>query len=281
MIEFDIAELMGLLRQDVPFLDNTTFGLGISGSGWAKFYPKKDSIILCGISESKQITLECGLNIESCAENGANLGAKELALHLSGDLRAILKISKTLQNLMEYGSSVATYTHKMKSIAMQFNPEIAILGTRKTMPFAKKFLLKALITGGGIPHRLGLSDSVLIFSEHLNALNDAKKSIKQLKSTFKEHRVIIEVDSIESALKMANLGADVLQCERFELPQLSQLVRIIRADFPHILVSATGGINLQNIAEYAKTGVDMVVTTSMYRAEILDIKVEISKILTP
>lgn len=154
------------------------------------------------------------------------------------------------------------------------NELVELVRTRKNMPFAKKLLLKALICGGGIPHRLGLSDSILIFKEHIKACENFAESFKNLKNTFKEHRIIMEVESQEEELLGAKLGVDVLQCERFAPNELQMLVQGLRVDFPYLRFSATGGITKENVREFAQSGVDMVVSTSMYRAKICDIKVE-------
>lgn len=276
MISFSEAELAELLAQDVPFVDNTSFGLGISGEAKLEFSPKSESIVLCGIDESMKIATMQGLKITHFKANGAKIEKGEVFLALQGEATKLLRISKTLQNLLEYASSVATYTHKMLESARAHNPNIALLGTRKHMPFAKKLMLKALISGGGLPHRLGLSDSILVFKEHRmlceNAQCGLEQSFKRLKNTFKEHKIIVEVESESEAHYFADLGADILQCERFSVEALEALVRDIKAHFPHILLSATGGINAENAGEYAKSGVDMIVSTAMYRAKICDVK---------
>ena len=83
------------------------------------------------------------------------------------------------------------------------------------------------------------------------------------------------VENIEDALKFALMGADVLQLEKFPLPLLSDAVKILRTQFSHIMLMATGGITLKNIQEYAGCGVDVIVTSSPYNASPADIKVRI------
>lgn len=274
MFEFSENELENLLAQDVPYLDNTSFGLGISGKGRLKFYPKKDEIILCGVDECVKIAKIWDLEVNLAKANGDKIVPKEAFLQINGDKMALLRVSKTMQNLLEHASSVATYTRKMLENARKFSPDIALLGTRKTMPFAKKLLLKALITGGAAPHRYGLSDTILIFKEHRLFSANFAADFRALKAKFKEHKIIAEVENMDEAREFARLGTDILQCERFSCEDLAALVREMRANFPHILLSATGGVNLANAAQFAQTGVDMLVSTAMYRAEILDVKCE-------
>ena len=100
------------------------------------------------------------------------------------------------------------------------------------------------------------------------ALNKTKKSNP-------EKKIVMEAEDIAQALKFARMGADILQLEKFPLTKLSDAVRILRDDYPHITLIATGGISAKNIAEYAGTGVDMIVTSSPYNAQPADIKVRI------
>lgn len=278
VFHFSDEELLTLLNDDVPYLDNTSFGLNISGEASLEFFPKKDEIVLCGVDECKKIAQILGIECKFSALNSSKIQPKEVFLSLQGEALSLLRVVKTLQNILEYASSVATYTNEMLTIARKFNPKIALLGTRKTLPFAKKLLLKALISGGGVPHRYGLSDSILLFKEHRLLCDDLEKDFARLKTTFKEHKIIVEVENADEAEYFANLQADILQCERFKSEDLRALVSKMRAKFPHILLSATGDINKENVAEFAKTGVDMIVSTAMYRAKVLDIKALFSRL---
>lgn len=259
-------------------LNNTSFGLNISGEASLEFFPKKDEIVLCGVDECKKIAQILGIECKFSALNSSKIQPKEVFLSLQGSALSLLRVAKTLQNILEYASSVATYTNEMLKIAQKVNPQITLLGTRKTLPFAKKLLLKALISGGGVPHRYGLSDSILLFKEHRLLCDDLEKDFARLKTTFKEHKIIVEVENAEEAEYFANLKADILQCERFECEDLRALVSKMRVKFPHILLSATGGIDKENVSEFAKTGVDMVVSTAMYRTKVLDVKVKFARL---
>ena len=278
MFHFSDNELINLLDQDAPYLDNTSFGLGISGFASVNFYPKKDEITLCGLDECVRLAKIQGIEGEIFSKDGAKIQPKEIFLRLKGEAASLLRVVKTMQNVLEHASSVATYTHQMLENARSQAPHIALLGTRKTMPYAKKLLLKALICGGALPHRYGLSDSVLVFSEHRLLCKDFEKDFSRLKNAYKEHKIIVEVENSHEARHFAALGADILQCERFSCEALSELVTEIKAKFPHILLSATGGVHRENAAAFAKTGVDMLVSTAMYRAEICDIKVEFARL---
>ncbi|KAA6225147.1 ModD protein [Campylobacter sp. LR196d] len=278
MFDFSLYELENLLAQDAPFLDNTSFGLDIKTDTRLSFFPKNDDIILCGIDECVKLAKLQGLEVEFSKENANFIKAKETFLSIKGEAQIVLKVAKSFQNILEYTSSVATYTNKMLNLARKENDKIALLGTRKTMPFAKKLLLKALISGGGLPHRYGLSDSILIFDEHKLLCENLQNDFINLKTKFKEHKIIVEISSIEESIKFAKMGADILQCERFCVNDLKTIKKIRDEEFPNILLSATGNINLENVSEFARTGVDIIVSTAMYRAKICDIKLSYERL---
>lgn len=271
---------MDLLFEDNGYFDLTTFGLGIGNEeGFMSFAPKSE-IILSGCDEVESIVKKCGLKYRFLKKNGATAAKNETVLECSGDAKSLHSAWKISQNIFEYMSGIATYTDEMLRLAKTINPNIALTTTRKNFPGAKELMLKAVMDGGGAPHRLGLYDSILIFEQHLAFLSDKQdieRSFKTLKRKFIEKKITVEVASPEDARYFASLGADILQCEKMDFKTLGECVTL-KEEFTNIVISATGGINLENILQFAKTGVDLIVTSSPYHAKPLDIKVEIRKL---
>lgn len=114
------------------------------------FYPKNDEIVLCGLDECVRFAKIEGIESEIFAKDREKIEPKSVFLRLKGEAMSLLKVVKTMQNLLENASSLATYTHAMLENVRSQNKNIALLGTLKTMPYAKKLLLKALICGGGL-----------------------------------------------------------------------------------------------------------------------------------
>lgn len=195
------------------------------------------------------------------------------------DAGALHKAWKISQNIFEYMSGIATYTSRLVKNAKAINPNISISTTRKNFPGAKEIMLKAVMCGGGVPHRLGLFDSILIFEQHLNFFTDKaelEKSFKKLKHEFIEKKIAVEVENFQQAKYFASLGANILQCEKMDFELLKECVAL-KKEFPHLLLSATGGIHEENIADFTKCGVDFIVTSSPYHAKPVDIKVKIEE----
>lgn len=268
---------MDLLFEDVGYFDLTTHGLGIGGKKGIMSFSPKDEIVLCGADEVREILNKLGIEYTFFKKNGDMVLGGDLILECKADAAKLHKAWKISQNIFEYMSGIATYTNVLVKSAKEINPNISVSTTRKNFPGAKELMLKAVVCGGGAPHRLGLYDSILVFEQHLAFFSDKaelEKNFKKLKSDFIERKVAVEVDSLESARYFASLGADILQCEKMDYETLKEAV-LLKREFAHLLVSATGGIHKDNITEFAKCGVDFIVTSSPYHAKPLDIKVTI------
>lgn len=279
MIILNDFELEALLSEDVPYGDLTTASLGISDQrARITFSTRERPLVVSCTEEAVRLCGLYGLEIDGFVKSGTLVPPKSIFLEAHGEAGNIHRIWKSVQNLLDYASGISTYTREAVLLARSINPDIVVATTRKTTPFTKKIAIKAVESGGGVAHRLGLSESILIFDYHRvffpaeEAFSDA---LRKTKKANPEKKIVIEAGDIAEALTFARLGADILQLEKFPLSKLADAVRILRADYPHITLIATGGISAKNIAEYASTGVDMIVTSSPYNAQPADIKVRI------
>jgi molybdenum transport protein len=132
------------------------------------------------------------------------------------------------------------------------------------------------MAGGAVPHRLGLSDSILAFDEHRLFLRPGEPLadvVSAMAGRFPEKKIAMEANSPEEVVAFARAGVHVIQCERFEPSLLAECVVALRGLSPSIVVAAAGGVNAANAAEYARTGVDILVTSWPYFGRPKDIKV--------
>lgn len=279
MITLNDSELEALLAEDVPYGDLTTAALNITDQrAKITFATRERPLVVSCTEEAIRLCGLYGLEIDGFVKSGSLVPPKSIFLEARGDAGSIHRIWKSVQNLLDYASGIATYTREAVLLARSANPDVVVATTRKTTPFTKKIAIKAVESGGGVAHRLGLSESILIFDYHRVFFPSEERfslALSTLKKANPEKKVVIEVADVAEALKFARLGADILQFEKLPLTTLSDAVRILRADYPQITLIATGGINVKNIAEYANTGVDMIVTSSPYNANPADIKVKI------
>ena len=146
------------------------------------------------------------------------------------------------------------------------------MATRKSFPFAKKFCVKAVLEGGGGIHRLGLSDSILFFKNHMKAYGSFDKFLSHLpefKAKMAERKICIEAENLDEASKLLKAKCDVVQCDKFS-PELIENVLSLRDEIsPNTIILAAGGINLSNAKDYANA--DAIVTSAMYSKGVADI----------
>jgi len=279
MIILNDHELETLLAEDVPYSDLTTASLEISDQrARITFATRERPLVVSCTEEAVRLCGLYGLEIDGFVKSGTLVPPKSVFLEARGEAGNIHRIWKSVQNLLDYAGGISTYTREAVLLARRINPDIVVATTRKTTPFTKKIAIKAVEAGGGVAHRLGLSESILIFDYHRVFFPSEEAFAEALNKTRKanpEKKIVMEAGDIDEALKFALLGTDILQLEKFPLSKLSDAVQILRADYPHITLIATGGISAKNIAEYAGTGVDMIVTSSPYSAQPADIKVKI------
>lgn len=282
MILLSDQELEIILAEDVPYGDLTTASLGITDQRARITFSTRDRPLVASCTEEAVRLCELyGLEIDGFVKSGTLVPPKSVFLEAHGEAGHIHRVWKSVQNLLDYASGISTYTHEAVLLARSINPDIVVATTRKTTPFTKKIAIKAVESGGGVAHRLGLSESILVFEYHrvFFPTDEAfAKALNKTKKTNPEKKIVIESANIAEALKFASIGADILQLEKFPLTKLSDAVRILRTNYPNITLIATGGISTKNIAEYASTGVDMIVTTSPYNAQPADIKVRIESL---
>lgn len=273
------TELEHLLDEDVPYGDLTTRLLGIGGeSARLSIVCRRASMVLSCMDEAQRLCALGGLHVTYAAQDGARLGQGEVLLRAQGDALSVHRVWKVVQNLLDFACGIATYTRDMVDAAREANPQIVVATTRKTPPFAKKIAIQAVEAGGGVAHRLGLSESILVFEEHRTFFKsdaELQAALLHVKRHAPEKPLVVEVHSLEEAQKFARLGADILQLEKFALSELKQSVQTLKAEFAQLKIIATGGITLQNVRDYAACGADIIVTSAPYSAPSADVKVRI------
>ena len=202
----------------------------------------------------------------------------DVILEARGEAGALHLGWKVGLNLVEWCSGVATATHRLVQTARSERPDIVIAATRKVFPGTKRLALAAVLAGGGVPHRLGLSDSVLVFPQHVAMLGGLDALVAQLdalRTGTPERKVAVETHTVEDALRVAAAGVDILQIDKLAPEELVVLVPRLLGVAPALQIAAAGGINQTNVAEYARTGVAILVTSAMYAARPADVGVVI------
>jgi len=194
---------------------------------------------------------------------------------VSGDASTLHQLWKVGLNTFDHLSAVATKTHAMVEAVHAVNPNCEVLTTRKSMPGVKDLLTLAILAGGAFPHRLGLSETILVFEQHLafmGGFDGFLRELPSIRSRCCEKKIFVEATPKE-APRIARVGVDGIQLDKATPEVLAHLVPTLRAIDPKLTIIAAGGVTPDNAAAFAASGVDGVATTAPFTAKPVDMSV--------
>jgi len=270
------ALLENLLQEDSPCGDATTFALGIGQQTGQLVFRARQGMVLCGSEEARRMGELRGLTaVGPMRESGSQLAADDEILRLNGNAASLHVVWKTAQTLMEYLSGIASSVADIVAAARRGHPETSVVCTRKNFPGTKAAALKAVLSGGAAPHRLSLSETLLVFPEHRVFLkNEAPEmTLERLRRRWPERAVVVEVDSEAEAQRWIDAAVDILQLEKTPVEMLARIAAYATSSGQATKVAAAGGINAGNAEAYARAGARILVTSAPYFAAPRDVAV--------
>jgi len=278
MVIFTDEELERIITEDVPYFDLTTTILGIGEKKGEITYTARHDMVVCGTEEVRRIFNKFDISTHTFTASATFIKQGTTFLTAKGRAEDLHKVWKATQILLEYACGMATKTHRLVTLAKRANPDVCVVTTRKHFPFGKKISIKAILAGGALPHRLGLSETILVFGEHVNFYGGYEKffqDLKEIKKKVPEKKITVEVKDVEMAMKAIKAGVDILQLDKFSASEVKKVVEMARQEGKDIKIAAAGGINETNIEEFAATGVDIIVLSCAYFGKPADIKVKL------
>jgi nicotinate-nucleotide pyrophosphorylase (carboxylating) len=225
------------------------------------------------------------IQILNCVADGEILKKGAEVMRLEGNLYEILTIERTMLNIMMRMSSIASTTYKFATRIKEVSNSVKIAATRKTTPGFRIFEKRAVVIGGkgnSDTHRWSLDDMVLLKDTHLAAFNHniAELITTAKKTTSFSKKIEIEVQTNEDALIAAQSGADIIMFDNMIPVEIKSAIKIItktlgKSKLP--IFEASGNITLNNVSEYATSGVDIISTSQItfHPQQKIDISLEI------
>ena len=215
--------------------------------------------IIAGLSEVSTLCSHFGITVKQGAKDGDRVSKDDMVLLLSGDAKKILLVERTALNIIGRMSSIATQTRTMADIVSSVNPHCRVAATRKTCPGFQIFDKKAVQIGGGDPHRMNLSDGILIKDNHL-ALVPLRSAIRAVKNLSMFKKIEVEVESSDDAVIAATAGADIIMLDNMTSDQVAQTIELLKREGmrDRILIELSGGITESSLLNYAALDVDTI-----------------------
>ena len=265
------------LAEDQVFNDATTSSIippGLVGAGVVR---AKAEGVLAGVEVGLAVfrRVDPQLRTEALARDGAGIAHDDPLARIEGCLASILKAERTALNFLQHMSGVATATcHCMKAVE---GLKAKIVDTRKTVPGFRSLDKYAVRAGGGVNHRMGLGDGILIKDNHIAALRSQGLSLKETVRLALERaphtvKVEVEVTNLQEFQEAVDAGAHIIMLDNMSLEDMRRAVSMAN---DRAAIEASGGIDLEKVRAIAETGVDLISIGSLtHSAKALDMSLE-------
>lgn len=265
------------LEEDIGEADHSSLSCideNVKGNAELKI---KDEGILAGIEVAEKIfTLkEPSSRLRKFKNDGDKIYFGEIAFEISATVRTILSCERLVLNCMQRMSGIATLTKKYTEKLQGYHTRL--LDTRKTTPNFRLLEKEAVRIGGGINHRFGLYDMIMLKDNHIDYCGGIEKAIEKAWNYVREKKpglqIEVETRTIEDVKKVMKTGKiNRIMLDNFSPAEMKQALEIIGGKYE---TEASGGITLDNLQEYAATGVDFISSGAIiHQARSLDLSLK-------
>jgi nicotinate-nucleotide pyrophosphorylase (carboxylating) len=246
--------------EDIGDGDHTTLcSIPETAIGQARLLIKEEGI-LAGVEVAKEVfrKFDAGLTVEILINDGARVNPGDVAFIVSGRVQSILQTERLVLNIMQRMSGIATITAKY--VKLLEGTKAKVLDTRKTTPGMRMLEKQAVKIGGGVNHRIGLFDMILLKDNHVdfaggieNAINEAQRYLKEKNKQLKIEIEVRNLNELREALRIG--GINRIMLDNFTPEQTREAIQIVNG---RVELESSGGITFDTIRSYAETGVNYI-----------------------
>lgn len=244
------------ISEDINYIDVSADYLIPEDQRNDSYFVAKADGVLCGLDIAMRVftLLDDTFTYTVHKNDGDEVKAGDLIVKFNGKTACLLKGERTALNIIQHMSGIATATNKAVKLCEGTNAQVT--DTRKTLPGLRALQKYAVVCGGGKNHRYNLSDGAMLKDNHIDAGGGITNAVKILRSKL-GHMVKIEVETrnFDEVKEAVSAGADIIMLDNMTNAQMEECVKYIDG---RAKTEASGNITLENIAEVAKTGVDII-----------------------
>ena len=262
------------LREDVGTGDITTAAIVPERKRGVAKVVAAERMVVAGLDVMELVfkTVDSSLRFKKEVEDGATVRKGKTLATIKGRLRSILTGERVALNFLQRLSGIATLTRRF--VEGLRGSEVKILDTRKTTPCMRVLEKYAVRVGGGMNHRFGLFDAVLIKDNHIAAAGSIEKAVNKVRRAYGKDRAIeVEARNLKEVKEALRCGVDIIMLDNMSPSKVRQAVKLIAG---RAVVEVSGGVNLDNLEEFARTGVRYIsVGAITHSARAVDISIEV------
>lgn len=222
----------------------------------------KDEGIFAGVEIAKQIfhKFDPTLNVEVYIQDGAPVKPGDIVMSVKGKEQSLLQTERLMLNILQRMSGIATMTHKYQQALIDASTKTRVLDTRKTTPGMRMLEKEAVRIGGGMNHRIGLFDMILLKDNHIDFCGGVHNAISRAKQYIKEHgkdgmKIECEVRDFQELEEALAEGCDRIMFDNFSPEDTRKAVAMVNG---RCETESSGGITFDTMIPYAKAGVDFI-----------------------
>jgi nicotinate-nucleotide pyrophosphorylase (carboxylating) len=240
----------------------------------------RERCVVAGLSEAKEVFERLGASAKAIAEEGAELEVGQPVMDVGGAAEAVLSAERVALNIVMRMSGIATKTRRLVDLCKKANPNVRVAATRKTTPGFRRLEKRAVVVGGGHPHREGLYDMVLVKDNHVILAGGAAEAARRAKTGAPlGMRVEVEVTTMEEATDVAAVGVDVILIDNASPEEGARIAAEIRRLAPATEIEASGGITEANAASFASWADVVSIGSLTHSCKSCDFSLEVIKVL--
>ena len=265
------------LQEDIGDGDHSTLCCIAPGAKGIAVLKIKQEGILAGMAVAEKIFryMQPGIVFTAYKKDGDAMKYGETAFEVQADVHTILQCERLVLNTMQRMSGIATLTHQYVDLLKGYTTRL--LDTRKTTPNFRLLEKEAVVIGGGVNHRFGLYDMIMLKDNHIDYCGGIEKAIEKAYRYVQEKKpglkIEVETRTIDDVKNVMATGkVNRIMLDNFTPEQITQALKLIDGKYE---TEASGGINLGNLQEYAATGVDYISSGAViHQAKSLDLSLK-------
>jgi len=246
-----MEDIKNFLKEDLGVEGDITSNALFTDEMAEAYIVARENCIVAGLEEAKAVFEYLGAEASLLCKDGDEVRRDQKVMYITGKAKSILAGERLALNFICRMSGIATETNNLVKLCKKINPRVTIAATRKTTPGFRKYEKKAVLIGGGEPHRFGLYDAAMIKDNHIRLVGSVAEAIKRVKSKIQDKTIEVEVENENDAVTAAKMNIDVIMLDNMSPEKAEKISGKIREINENVLIEISGGITPDNIKNYA------------------------------